>query len=401
MWFYYSPTIIFGEEALDHLENIGEDLEKKKVFIVTDPGIIEVKLADILTAKLKELGFEWKIFSEVEADPHEETIIKGAEICREYDPDLIIGLGGGSSIDAAKGVWVLYERPDLTIDDIHPFLKLNLRKKAKFVAIPTTAGTGAETTWGVIITRIQDGINMKLEQSSREVIPDVAILDPRFCKTLPPKLTAMTAFDAVGHALEGVIAEWKNDYSYALSLGAYDLIRNYLPRAYNDGNDMEAREKMQNAAAMAGISFGNSQVILNHSLAHALGAAFHVPHGLGVGVFLPYVLQFSLKDPETEQILGRFSKMLGISNWADTDVKASKKLVEDIKNLQDKVGFPRSLKEILDVMGISKGQLDEKLDLIIQQCYESAVSSMSPRIPTKEEYQKIISYVYEGKDIDF
>ena len=209
------------------------------------------------------------------------------------------------------------------------------------------------------------------------------------------------AFDAVGHALEGVIAEWKNDYSYALSLGAYDLIRNYLPRAFKDGNDMEAREKMQNAAAMAGISFGNSQVILNHSLAHAVGAAFHVPHGLGVGVFLPYVLQFSLNDQETEQVLGRFSKMLGISNWSDTDVEASKKLVEDIKDLQDKVGFPRTLKEILNGMGISKGQLDEKLDLIIQQCYESAVSSMSPRIPTKEEYQKIIACVYEGKDIDF
>lgn len=401
MWFYYSPTIIFGEDALDHLENIGEDLEKKKVFIVTDPGIIKVKLVDILTDKLKELGFEFKIFDKVEPDPREETIGKGAEICCKYEPDLIIGLGGGSSIDAAKAIFVLYERPDLSIDDIHPFLKLNLRKKTMFVAIPTTAGTGAETTWVVMVTRIQDGINMKLEQSNREVIPDVAILDPRFCKTLPPKLTAITGLDAVGHAIEAVIALWKNDYSFTLSLGAYDLIRNYLPRAYSNGNDMEAREKMQNAAAMAGISFGNSQVILNHSLAHTFGATFHIPHAVGVGVFLPYVMQFSMKDPEIEQLLGKFSKMLGISNWTDTNTVASKKLVEDLQKLQDKVNFPRSLKEVLDGMGISKEQLDEKMELLIQQIYESAVSSMSPRMPTKEEYVKIITYAYEGKNIDF
>ena len=166
MWFFDSPSIIFGEDALSHLEQI----EGKKCFIVTDPGIIKAKLLDILIETLKETGKEWKIFEDVESDPKEETILKGAKICQEYDPDLIIALGGGSAIDAAKGIWILYERPELQIDDMHPFIKLGLGKKAKMIAIPTTSGTGAETTWAIIVTRIRDGVTTKLEQGNREVI---------------------------------------------------------------------------------------------------------------------------------------------------------------------------------------------------------------------------------------
>jgi alcohol dehydrogenase class IV len=405
MWFYYAPTVIYGQDALDHLEKVSSSLEKKSAFIVTDPGIIEVGLIEILTDKLKELSYDFIIFGEVEPDPSEETILKAAKLCNDSEPDLIVALGGGSAIDTAKGVWVLYERPDLTIDDIHPFETLNLGKKSQFVAIPTTAGTGAECTGAVIVTRTQEGVQMKLEQTNPETIPLVAILDPRFVKTLPPKLTAMTAFDAVGHAIEAIISEWRNDFSNYLSIGAYDLIRKYLPIAYTNGDNMVAREKLQNAAAMAGMSFGNSQVMLAHTLAHVLGAALHIPHGLGVGLYLPYVLQYCMNDPDTgtesASILSKFAKMLEITTWDKDDRGAADLLIEDIKKLQDKVNFPRSLKQILEESGITKDQLDDKMDIMTQQCLESAVASMSPRSAGIDDYKKIIKYVYEGRDIDF
>ncbi|MBD3353458.1 MAG: iron-containing alcohol dehydrogenase [Candidatus Lokiarchaeota archaeon] len=399
MWYFYSPTIVFGPDSLDFLENI----KGNKIFIVTDPDLVKLKLVDIVTDKLKELSKQYMIFSEVEPDPHEDTIIKGAEKCKEYAPDLIIGFGGGSSMDTAKSIWAFYEndRPDFGVDDFHPFQDLNLGRKAKMIAIPTTAGTGAETTWAVVITRIkEDGTNIKLEQVNKELIPTYAIVDPVFTKGLPPKLTAATGFDAVAHILEGLISSWKNDFSDALGIRAFDLIQKYLPRAYKDGSDEEAREHMSNAATMAGLCFGNSQVILGHSLGHVLGATFHVPHGLAVGLFLPYVLQYCLNDPENDEakeILGRASKMVGLADWSDSDGAASKKLIQGVKDLQKQVDFPQAIKEI----GISKEDFEAKLDFMGEMCLESGAGVMSPRSADSTMYKKLYQYAYDGKDVDF
>ncbi len=396
MWFFESPKIIFGEDSISYVEQI----EGKKCFIVTDPGIIKAKLLDLLTDVLKEAGKEWKIFADVESDPKEETILKGAKICQEYDPDLIIALGGGSAIDAAKGIWILYERPELQIDDMHPFIKLGLGTKAKMIAIPTTSGTGAETTWAIVITRIRDGITTKLEQANREAIPTYAIIDPIFTKDLPPKLTAATAFDALAHLLEGLISEWRNDFSDGMSLKAMDLIRTYLVRAYNDGHDMEAREKIHNAATIAGLAFGNSQAIMGHAMGHVLGANFHIHHGMAVGLFLPYILQYSINDPdknEAKQILSKFSKMQGIALWSDSDDVATQKLVQEIKNMQEQVHMAKSLKEL----GIKKEEFEDKLELMGNQCLESASATMSPRSATSDVFMRIFQYAYDGKDIDF
>ncbi|MHA1870963.1 MAG: iron-containing alcohol dehydrogenase, partial [Promethearchaeota archaeon] len=393
MWYWYSPTIIFGEDSLEYLEKV----DGKKVFIVTDPGIMKVGLINLLTDKLKEYGKEWKIFSDVEPDPKEETIMRSVDLCRDYTPDIIIALGGGSSMDTAKATWVFYERPDLTVDDIHPFQKLDLGKKAKLIAIPTTSGTGSETTWVAVITRIEeDGTPIKLEQANKEIIPNLAILDPVFVKTLPPKLTAATGFDALSHALEGLISTWKNDFSDAASYKAVDLIRKYLPVVYKDGSNIEARTKMMIAASLAGLSFSNSQVILGHSLGHALGSAFHIPHGLAVGVFLPYALEYCMNDPdndETKKILGEFAKSLNIADWKDNDDDAAKKLIDDIKDLQKKIDFPASIKEL----GISKEDLEAKKDLIARLCMESSVAVMSPRSAGTDDFKKILDYAFEGK----
>jgi alcohol dehydrogenase class IV len=397
MWFFYSPTIIFGEGSLDHLENIEGD----KVFIVTDEMLVKLKVVDIVTNKLKEYGKQWKIFSEVEPDPHEDTILKAAKACQEYKPNLIIGLGGGSSLDAAKGVWVMYERPDLVIDDMHPFMKMGLGKKAKLVAIPTTSGTGAETTWAIIITRIlADGSHIKLEQANKEVIPTYALIDPIFTKGLPPKLTAATGFDALAHTLESLIATWRNDFSDGMAYKAFDLIHTYLARAFKDGNDMEARNEMHIAATLAGLAFGNSQAIMGHSLGHALGAAFGITHGVAVGLYLPYIMEYSVNDPDKQDaknIYAKFAKATSVANWSDSADVACKKLIAVVKALQKEVKVPTTLKEL----NITKVQLEAKLDIMAQQCMESSVAVMSPRAADSEMFKKIMIYAFEGKAVDF
>jgi len=396
LWFFGSPLTCFGQGALEFLQ----DVPGKRAFIVTDPGIIKLKIINILTDALKKYGKKYKVFDQVEPDPREETVINGAEICKEYKPDLIIGLGGGSSIDTAKGIIFLYEKPELNLDEVHPFNKFGFTK-SKLLAIPTTSGTGAETTWATVITRkMEDGSDFKLELANRELVPSYAIIDPIFTKTLPAHITASTGFDALAHAWEGVISLFRNDFSDGLAIKAIELTNKYLPRAVSDGNDMEAREKMHNAATIAGLSFGNSNINMGHSIGHSLGAVFHKPHGLAVGVVLPYVLQFAINNPEhkeTSQIVASIAKMSGIAEWSDNDDAAADKAVVGIKNLMKATNMPTNLEE----MGISSEDLRINMDSVVKKITDSISVSQSPRIANIEEYKKILTYAHQGKDIDF
>ncbi len=397
MWFWYSPILVFGEGALDHLENVAGE----KCFIVCDPDIIKLGMMKILTDKLDQYGKKYEIFSEVEPDPHEETCLRAAKQCQAYAPELIIALGGGSSIDTAKAVWVMYERPDLAIDDMHPFQKMGLGKKAKLIAIPTTSGTGAEVTWAIVITRKgADGITKKLEQANKEVIPTIAIMDPIFPTGMPPKLTAATGFDALGHSVEGLLATWHNDYSDAMGIHAMDIIFKYLPRAVKDGKDKEAREKMHNAATMAGLDFGNSQAILGHSMAHVLGAFFHVTHGIGVGLFLPYITQYCINDSNSKfaiETLGGAAKRLGLVGWKEDSKVAATALVKKIKELQRATNSPMKVADLK----INKAEFDKNLGSMADQCMESSVAVMSPRSASSEDFKKLFQYAWEGKDVEF
>jgi len=397
MWYFYSPILVFGEEALDHLENI----EEKKCFIVTDPGIKELGMLDILTKKLESLGKEWQAFTDVEPDPTEETVYKAAEQCKAYEPDLIIGIGGGSSIDAAKGVWVLYEHPEFeTVDEIHPFHELHTGCKAKLAAIPTTSGTGAETTWAVIITRETDGQHAKLELGNKGAIPTFAIIDPVFPRRMPPELTAATGFDALGHSIEGLISTWQNPFSDAYAIHAVRLVFAYLPRAVQNADDRKAREKMHNAAAMAGLAFGNSQVIMGHGMAHALGAVFHLPHGNAVGLCLPYTVEYCINDPDSDtsvQKLALTAKSVGVADWADKERTAAGHLADKVRRLQKETGLPSSLEDL----GISQADLDANMDAIIDLCMESASTVMTPRSIGIDAFKKILDYMYSGERIDF
>jgi len=389
MWFFTSPrTIVFGEDALEYLK----ELEGKKVFIVTDKNLRKLGIVDKVVGQLKETGMEIRIFDEVEPEPSKQTIERGAKILSEFGADWIIGLGGGSCMDAAKAMWVLYERPDLTIEDITPFEKLNLRKKARLINIPTTSGTGADVTWAVVITDTERKV--KLELASKEVVADISILDPALVLDLPPRLTADTGMDALVHAIEAYTVQWKNDFSDALALRAVQLIFKYLPRAFKNGrNDPEAREKMHNAATMSGLAFSNSQIGIVHAMGHSLGAVFKIPHGRSVAVFLPYVMEYNLS--EAASLYAEIAEAIGITDGSDEE--KARKLIEAVRNLMKEIEEPLSIKE----MDIPREEFEAKLDELIEKANESTGTIVNPRVPTEEDYRKLFLYAYEGKSVDF
>lgn len=400
MWFFCCPSIIaYGEEALNFLENIPGE----KVFIISDKVLNELGIVKILTDRLDRIGRKYDVFTDVQPDPHEDDILRGKDACIAYSPDLIMALGGGSVMDSAKAIWAMYEYPEYTIDDIHPFNAdlYKLGNKAKLVCLPTTSGTGAETTWAVVVSRLEKDIWIKLEQAHKGIVPTYAILDPIFPAGMPAKLTAATAFDALAHSLEGVTSGWKNEFSDALALKAVELIFKHLPTAYDDGKNFQARDMIHQAATIAGLSFGNSQAHIGHSLGHCLGAVFHTPHGNAVGLFLTYILQYNLNDSdeknESTRILSKFAKQMGWANWIDEDKVAANKVIERVKELQKYVNLPRTIQGL----GISKEDLDKNIDKIVDLCLQSGCTTMSPRVPGIEDFKKLLQYSFEGKDIDF
>ncbi|MFX1324346.1 MAG: iron-containing alcohol dehydrogenase [Promethearchaeota archaeon] len=399
MWQFYSPNIIYGEDSLGFIEKI----KGEKCFIVTDKKIEELGLLKILTDYLVKFNRVFTIFAEVVPDPHEEDVMKGKEKCNEYAPDLIIALGGGSVIDSAKAIWAMYEYPEFTLDNIDPFSDklFDFANKAKFIAIPTTSGTGSETTWAVVISRFEDNVWRKASLSHKSLVPTYAIVDPVFTLGMPKELTKLTAFDALAHAMEAYISMWRNEFSNALSLKAIELIFKYLPIAYNDGNNKEARDYMHQAATMAGLAFGNSQAHLAHAMGHSWAGIFHTTHGQAVGLFLRYITQYCLNAPgeinDSIKMYSLLARKLGWANWDDDDKIAAFKVLENIKQIQEKVAFVHRLKDL----GTSKEDFEKSLPKLISLCFQDPSSVMAPRIPNKEEFKKLYTYAYEGKDIDF
>ena len=313
----------------------------------------------------------------------------------EFAPDLIVALGGGSCIDAAKAMWILYERPDLRelieLGGLTPFIELGLRNKARLVAIPTTSGTGSDATWATVITDKKTAY--KMEMASRELIPDLSILDPKLVMGMPKKLTADTGLDALTHAIEGYVSQWRNDFSDAMAIGAIKLVFKFLPRAYEDGGDAEAREKMHLAATMAGLAFGNSQVGIAHSMGQSLGAVFHIPHGRTVGFFLPYAIEYSSRVSGA-----RYAEIAGaIGIEAESEDEAVGKLVSSIRDMMKRMGEPLSVRE----MGVSWEDYQNRLGELVAKANRSACTFVNPRVPNEEEFRKIFICAFDGKGIDF
>lgn len=398
MWFFFSPNIIYGPDSIDFFENISGN----KCFIITDKVLEDLGYLKILTDKLEKFGKNFTVFNEVLPDPREEAVLKASKLCKEYEPDIIIALGGGSVMDTAKTVWCLYEYPELNLDDIYVFRTdlYDMGKKAKMIAIPTTSGTGAETTFVTVISRYEDEIWKKYLYIHRGLIPTYAIVDPIFPTGMPPKLTVDTAFDALAHSIEGIGSQWRNEFSNALALKAIELIFKYLPIAFKDGKNPEARDYLHQAATIAGLSFGNSQVHIGHTLGHSFGSLFHVPHGRSVGIVLKYVTQFIMNDPNSDEaikIYSKLAKQLGWVKWDEDDKNASLEIIKRIEELAKEVNFPISLKET----GVSKEEFEKNIDTLIDLCYQDASSTLTPRSVSDEEFRKLYFYAYDGKDIDF
>ena len=387
MWYFDSPKIVFGEGALAHLREI----EGRRAFIVSDENMVALGFVKTAQDHLASAGMESTLFSKVEPDPSLETVIRGAQAMADYKPDWIVGLGGGSCMDAAKAMWVLYERPDLKPEAINPVETLGLRQKARLIAIPTTAGTGAEVTWMIVLTDTRE--ERKLGLGSRENLADIAIVDPSLSKDMPPRLTADTGLDALTHALEGYVSTWGNDFSDGLCLKATGLIFRYLPRVYEDGSDEEAREKMANAATLAGLGFGNSMAGLAHSMGHALGGVFHTPHGRAVGLFLPYTIEYAVRESP-----GRYAQIarhLGLA--ARTEAEGAKNLIHAIRGLLERLEQPMSLREV----GIEREAVEGRMDKLIENAENEATTVVHPRIASAKELEHLFTYAYDGQEIDF
>jgi acetaldehyde dehydrogenase/alcohol dehydrogenase len=398
MWFFFSPNIIYGPDSLDFMEMITGE----KCFIITDKIVKDLGYLKILTDVLDRFGKKYDVFDEVVPDPRENGVLKAREQCLKYSPDIIIALGGGSVMDTAKVVWVLYEFPEFNLDDIHAFRNdlYDMGKKAKMVAIPTTSGTGAETTFITVISRYEDNIWKKFFFLHRGLIPTYAIVDPIFPSGMPIELTVSTAFDALAHSIEGLGTLWRNEFSDALALKAIELIFKYLPIIYKDGKNLEARDFLHQAATIAGLAFGNGQVHIGHTLGHSWGSMYHVHHGKSVGIVMKYVTQYVMNDPDKDdaiKIYAKLAKQLGWTSWNDDDKKAAEKVIEKLVELQEEVNFPMALKET----GVSKEDFEKDLDSLVNLCYQDASSVLTPRATSGEQFRKLYEYAYEGKDIDF
>ncbi len=391
-----------GKGSLEELKN----LTGKKAIIVVGGGSMK-RFGFLQKAEdyLKAAGMEVKLFEGVEPDPSVETVMKGAEVMREFQPDWIVAMGGGSPIDAAKAMWVFYEYPETTFEEIiTPFSFPTLRTKAHFCAIPSTSGTATEVTAFSVITDYHKGIKYPLADFN--ITPDVAIVDPDLAETMPAKLTAHTGMDAMTHAIEAYVSTLHCDYTDPLALHAIEMIHNDLKKSY-DG-DMEARDRMHNAQCLAGMAFSNALLGIVHSMAHKTGAAYtggHIIHGAANAMYLPKVIQFNAKNPEAAERYAQIARFIGLEGvCTNCLVKA---LVKELREMNKALNIPLAIKNygqggvIADESIIDEKEFLEKLPEVAKNAIGDACTGSNPRIPTQEEMEKLLKACYYDLDVDF
>ena len=390
MWNFSSPFIAYGDNALEYLAQISGE----KAFIVTDKNIVSLGLVKLVTDQLEAKGMTWEIFDEVEPEPSLITIKKGGVAVNKYQPNWVIGVGGGSCMDAAKAIILMLARPDLEPDAFIASDTYNFREKARLMAIPTTSGTGSEATWAIVLT--DTVYQRKVGLGTTECMPDVAILDPVMVTSMPPQITAETGMDVLTHAIEGYTSTWGTSFTDAPGLIATRQALKYLPKAYQNGGDLDARKEMMYAATLAGMSFGNSMAGLGHSTGHALGAIFHQPHGRTVGLFLPYTMEYLIN--ESEETTSNYAEMARFCQIASgSNQECAKDLVASVRALAKEIGQPLSVKDL----GIDKIKYEEALPGLIDRALNEVMTITVTRVPGEEDLEKIFRYAYEGRPIDF
>jgi alcohol dehydrogenase class IV len=350
---------------------------------------------DRTVAYLKEAGLEVEVFEGVEPDPSVETVMKGAEAMRKFEPDWIVSIGGGSPIDAAKAMWAFYEYPETTFEQLTiPFNFPKLRQKAGFIAIPSTSGTATEVTAFSVITDYASGIKYPLADFN--ITPDIAIVDPDVADTMPKALTAFTGMDALTHAHEAFVSTLHSAFTDPLALQAIKSVFTYLEAAYN--GDQSAREEMHYAQCLAGMAFSNALLGIVHSMAHKTGAAFstgHIPHGEANAMYLPYVIQYNAKDPVAKSRYAEIARFVGIAGDDENALVAA--LIAKIRHLNTLFEIPATLKDF----GIDEAEFKEKLPAIAPNAVGDACTGSNPRPIDAAQMEKLFSYIYEGKDVDF
>ena len=394
--------------ALEELKNV---MDKKKVFIVTDTFLFENGYTKVITDKLEEMGISHTTFSNVAPDPNLECAKEGAELMKTFKPDCIIAVGGGSAMDAAKIMWVLYEHPEVDFLDmamrfmdirkrVYTFPKMG--EKAYFIAVPTSAGTGSEVTPFAVITDEKTGVKYPL--ADYELLPKMAIVDSDMMMNAPKGLTSASGIDALVHSIEAYVSTMATEFTDSLALEAIKLIFEYLPRAYENGaNDPEAREKMAHAATIAGMAFANAFLGICHSMGHKLGAFHHLPHGVTVSLVLNEVMKYNSEDIPTKMgtfpqyeyphALRRYAEIaeyLGITG--ENDNEKLEKLLTKIDELKDSIGIKHTIKDY----GISEEDFLKTLDEMSEQAFDDQCTGANPRYPLISEIRDLYLRVYYG-----
>lgn len=417
-WFKVPEKIYFEPGSVQYLAKMPEI---HRAMIVADPGMVQFGYVDRLTYQLERNANQpaIEIFSEVEPDPDLTTVRKGAAVMNSFKPDVVIALGGGSAMDAAKAMWLFYENPDADFvgmaqkfmdirKRVYKFPKLG--KKAKMVAIPTTSGTGSEVTSFAVIS--DKSKNMKYPLADYELTPDIAIVDPQFVYTVPKASTAFTGLDVLTHAIEAYVSILANDYTDALALQAIKLVFKYLPDSYHKADPI-AREKMHNASCIAGMAFTNAFLGVNHSLAHKLGGEFHIPHGLANAYLLPHVIEYNGQDTPTKfaawpkydhymapERYAEIAKMMGFAPQNASNQEGVKALANAVRKLMTEVGIPLSIKEAGEKD--KRSFIDEKtymdaLEGLAYKAFDDQCTTANPRLPRINELVELYKKAYLGE----
>ena len=414
LWFRAPEKVYFKKGCLPvALDELGTVMGKKKAFIVTDTFLYENGYTTPITNKLDEMGIKYSVFSNVAPDPTLECAMEGAKAMTAFEPDCIIAVGGGSAMDAGKIMWVLYEHPEADFMDmamrfidirkrVYTFPKMG--EKAMFVAIPTSAGTGSEVTPFAVITDGESGVKYPL--ADYELMPNMAIVDADMMMNAPKGLTSASGIDAVSHALEAYASVMATDYTDGIALRSLKMIFEYLPRAYDNGpNDPVAREKMGNAATMAGMAFANAFLGVCHSMAHKLGAFHHLPHGVANALMLEEVLRFNASEvpakmgtfsqydhPHTLARYAEVADYLGLGG--NTDEEKLENLIKAVNDLKEKIGIKKTIKDY----DIDEQYFLDTLDEMVEQAFDDQCTGANPRYPLMKEIKEMYLRAYYGRD---
>ncbi len=410
-WFKAPSKIYFEKDSIEYLHQMKE---MKKALIVTDRSLVELgyvqKIIDQLQLRTPEVPYQ--LFCDVEPDPSIQTVLKGVELMRSFEPDTIIALGGGSAMDCAKGIWLFYEQPQVNFDDLkQKFMDIRKRafqypelgRKAKLVCIPTTSGTGSEVTpFAVITDKVE---HKKYPLTDYSLTPTVAIIDPAFVMNLPRSICADTGMDVLTHATEAYVSTLASDFTDALAIQAIKMVFQYLERSYKNGaNDPEAREKMHNASTLAGMAFANAFLGMNHSMAHKVGAEFHVPHGRANAILLPFTIRYNGQKPQklstwpkynyyrADERYAEIARILGLpSSTIEEGVESYAKAVGELGR---KVG----IKMNFESQGLDRENYMAQVEKLSYLAYEDQCSPANPRVPMVEDMQRILREAYDTKE---